>query len=165
VSGTERGPDGKPVRGGFWFCDDNCCLLTPDMYAAFGQPVLQAVFGEFASEPGDMRYQHSDSDMGHLLPLLAATGLTRVNFGPTVRFAAIRAAMPRAVVEGTLAPFTFMRNDEAAILAEVRRDIDEARATLGLCVATAGSINDGSKLSSMRAVMGLIQSYGRVAEG
>jgi uroporphyrinogen decarboxylase len=165
VSGTERGPDGRPVRGGFWFADDNCAMLTAEMYAFFGQPILKAVFDEFASRPGDPRYQHSDSDMGHLLPLLAQTGLTRVNFGPNVRFRDIRAAMPRAVVEGTLAPFTFMGNDEAAIIGEVRRDLDEARESLGLVVATAGSINDGSKLTSMRAVMHAIQYYGRVAEG
>jgi hypothetical protein len=40
--------------------------------------------------------------------------------------------------------------------------MDEARATLGLVVDTAGSINDGSLLSSMRLVMWTIQSYGRL---
>ena len=85
-----------------------------------------------------------------------------VNFGPKVRFEQIRRHLPRAVVHGTLAPFTFMRNDEAAIIAEVRRDMDEARDTLGLIVDTAGSINDGSLLSSMRLLMWTIQSYGRL---
>ena len=46
-------------------------------------------------------------------------------------------------------------------IAEVRRDMDEARLTLGLVIDTAGSINDGSRLSSMRTVMWTIQSYGR----
>ena len=84
-----------------------------------------------------------------------------VNFGPKVRFAQIRRHLPRAIVHGTLAPFTFMRNDEDAIIAEVRRDLDEARTTRGLVVDTAGSINDGSLLSSMRTVMWAIQSHGR----
>lgn len=160
ISEVEYAADGKPVRGGFSFLDDNCALLTAEMYAFFGAPILKAVFDRFASRPGDRRYQHSDSDMGHLLHELAATGLTAVNFGPNVRFADIRAAMPRAEVHGTLAPFTFMSNDEGAILREVRRDLDEARSTRGLVVATAGSINNGSRLTSMRTVMHAIQNCG-----
>ena len=130
------------------------------MYAFFGLPILRAVFARFAPGPRDTRFQHSDSDMGHLLPLLAQAGLNHVNFGPNVRFAAIRAALPRAVVHGTLAPFTLMRNREDAVVAEVRRDLDESRATRGLVVATAGSVNDGTKLTSVRAVMHAIQRYG-----
>lgn len=152
-----------PAHGrhaGFGFADDNCAMLTPEMYDFFGRPIVQAVFDEFAPGPRDRRYQHSDSDMQHLLPLLASTGMNRVNFGPNVRFTDIRAAMPNAVVEGTLAPFTFMRNDETQITMAVRRDLDEARATRGLVVATAGSVNDGSRLSSMRLVMSLIQRHG-----
>lgn len=140
-------------RAGFSFFDDNCAMLTPDMYARFGQPILQAVYDLFAPDPGDRRYQHSDSDMAHLLPLLAETGMNRVNFGPNVRFAQIRAAMPNAVVEGTLAPFTFMRNETDNIIFEVRRDLDESRATRGLVIATAGSVNDGTRLTSLRTVM------------
>jgi uroporphyrinogen decarboxylase len=100
--------------------------------------------------------------MGHLLEPLARANLNAVNFGPRVRFARIRQHLPRAIVYGTLAPFTFMRNDDAAIIAEVRRDIDEARPTRGLVIDTAGSINDGSLLSSMRTVMWTIQSCGCV---
>lgn len=153
--------DPARVEPGFSFADDNCALLTPEMYAFFGQPILKAVFAEFAPGPDDPRYQHSDSDMGHLLPLLAETGLKRVNFGPNIRFSQIRAAMPHAVVEGTMAPFTFMRNDEDQIIFEVRRDLDEARQTRGLLVATAGSVNDGTRLTSLRAVMQTIQQYGQ----
>ncbi len=153
ISGVEYGSDGKPTQGCFYFADDNCALLTPEMYAFFGQPILQAVYDQFAPRPGETRYQHSDSDMGHLLPLLAATGMNSVNFGPTVRFAQIRAAMPKAVVHGTLAPFTFMNNDEAGIVAEVQRDMAEARETRGLVEATAGSVNNGSRLTSLRLVM------------
>jgi uroporphyrinogen decarboxylase len=157
-----RVSDPQRVTPGFSFRDDNCQMLTPEMYEQFGLPILQAVFAEFAPGPNDRRYQHSDSDMGHLLETLARANLNAVNFGPKVRFTQIRRQMPRAIVHGTLAPFTFMRNDEAAIIAEVRRDIDEARATRGLVIDTAGSINDGSLLSSMRTVMWTIQTYGRL---
>jgi uroporphyrinogen decarboxylase len=156
-----RRSDPAQVRPGFSILDDNCALMTPEMYALFGQPIVQAIYDRFAPAAGDGRYQHSDSDMGHLLPLLAATGMNRVNFGPNVRFASIRKAMPKAVVFGTLAPFTFMRNDEAAIEREVRRDLEEARATRGLVVATAGSVNNGTRLTSLRKVMQTIVQYGR----
>ena len=46
-------------------------MLTPDMYEQFGLPILQAIFAEFAPGPDDRRYQHSDSDMGHLLDPLS----------------------------------------------------------------------------------------------
>ena len=92
--------------------------------------------------------------------MLARANLNAVNFGPNVRFAQIRRHMPKAVVFGTLAPYTFMRNDEAAIIAEVRRDMDAARPTRGLVIDTAGSVNDGSLLSSLRTVMWTIENYG-----
>ncbi len=154
--------DPARMTPGFSFRDDNCQMLSPDMYEQFGLPILQAVFAEFAPGANDRRYQHSDSDMGHLLEPLSRAGLNVVNFGPNVRFAQIRRHLSHAIVHGTLAPFTFMRNDEDAIIAEVRRDMDEARATRGLVVDTAGSINDGSRLRGMRTVMWGIQAYGRL---
>jgi uroporphyrinogen decarboxylase len=157
-----RVSDPRRMRPGFEFRDDNCATLNAEMYEQFGLPILQAVFAEFAPGPNDRRYQHSDSDMGHLLGQLVKAGLNAVNFGPKVRFAQIRQHMPRAVVHGTLAPYTFMRNDEEAIVNEVRRDFEEARPTRGLVVDTAGSINEGSLLSSMRTVMWAIQTHGRL---
>ena len=56
-----------------------------------------------------------------------------------------------------------MNNDEEAIVAEVRRDCEMAKEgdARGLNLPTAGSINNGSLLSSMRVVMAAIQNYGR----
>lgn len=155
-----RVSDPRLMAPGFSFRDDNCQMLTAPMYEQFGLPILQAIFAEFAPGPNDRRYQHSDSEMGHLLGVLARANLNAVNFGPNVRFKQIRQHMPQAVVFGTLAPYTFMRNDEEAIIAEVRRDLDEARLTRGLVVDTAGSVNDGSLLSSLRTVMWTIETYG-----
>jgi uroporphyrinogen decarboxylase len=155
----DRHNDPATVRPGFGVADDNCALLTPEMYEQFGLPILQRIFAVFSPAEEDWRYQHSDSDMGHLVPLLARCGFKAVNFGPNVRFAQIRRHMPQTVVQGTLAPFTFMRNDEEGIIAEVRRDIDQARGTRGLVEATAGSINNGSLLSSLRTVMWTIQTH------
>jgi len=147
---------------GYSFADDNCCLLTPEMYETFGYPILRDVFAHFASGANASRYQHSDSAMGHLLPILGRLNLTGVNFGPTVLVPEIRKYLPNACIDGCLAPFTFMNNDEEKIIAEVRRDCEDARRYgRGVSITTAGSINNGSLLSSMRLVMAVIQNYGR----
>lgn len=156
VKPEERG------KYGFSFADDNCCLLNPEMYEFFGYPILRDVFAHFAPNEGDKRYQHSDSAMGHLLPILGRLGLTGVNFGPTVLVPEIRKHLPKARIDGCLAPFTFMRNEEEDIIAQVKRDCEAAKATgRGVNISTAGSINNGSLLTSMRLVMAAIQNYGR----
>lgn len=156
VKPEERG------KFGFSFADDNCCLLNPEMYEFFGYPILRDVFAHFAPGENDSRYQHSDSPMGHLLPTLGRLGLTGVNFGPTVLVPEIRKYLPKARIDGCLAPFTFMRNEEENIIAQVKRDCEAAKATgRGVNIATAGSINNGSLLSSMRLVMAAIQTFGR----
>ena len=55
-----------------------------------------------------------------------------------------------------------MRNEEENIIVQVRRDCEAARETgRGVNIGTAGSINNGSLLTSMRLVMATIQNYGR----
>ena len=153
---------GQSPRG-FQFNDDNCCLLTAEMYELFAYPILKTMFDRYAPAPGDRRYQHSDSAMGHLLPVLARLNFTGVNFGPTLPVALIRQHMPGTVIEGQLAPFTFSRNEEENIVGEFLRDFDQARPQRGLVFATAGSINNGSRLTGMRLIMAAIQEYGRYA--
>lgn len=163
VLDEEAGYTPETAPRGFGFADDNCYLMTPDMYQLFGYPVLEALFARYAPDPHDKRYQHSDSAMSHLLPLLGALGLNRVNFGPTVMVDAIREYLPKAVIDGVLAPFTYSRNEHVNIVLEFLRDFELARAERGLVFATAGSINNGTKLTSMRLVMAAIQRYGRYA--
>ncbi len=162
IMNEERGPNAKKSNR-FSFNDDNCALFTPSMYEVFGYPVLKRVFDYVAPGENDIRYQHSDSAMEHLLPILAKLNLTGCNFGPTVTPDKIRKYMPKTRIDGCLAPFTFMRNDPEEIVKEVKRDcemIKESK-TKGLNLSTAGSINDGSSLMSMRLVMQTIQIYGR----
>lgn len=164
VMDEETGFTAKTSPHGFRFYDDDCNLLTPEMYALFGYPVLKRVFEYSDQSPlydRNKRYQHSDSAMSHLLPQLADFNLTGCNFGPTVTVSEIRKNMPNTRIDGQLAPFTFMRNNEEDIIAEVKRDCEEAKMTGGLNVMTAGSINNGSLLTSMRTVMAAIQNFGR----
>ncbi len=147
--------------GGFSFADDNCCLLTPEMYELFGYPVLDTIFSRWCPKTEDTRYQHSDSAMAHLLPILGRLNFTGCNFGPTVLLDEIRKHMPKTRIDGCLAPFTFMNNDHESIIKEVKRDCEMARECRGLNLSTAGSINNGSLLTSMLTVMYAIQNYGR----
>ncbi|NMA65697.1 MAG: hypothetical protein GX957_05570 [Clostridiaceae bacterium] len=148
---------------GFGFYDDNCYLLTADLYEEFAFPVLKEVFEFTSPEPTDNRFQHSDSEMRHLLPILAKLNLTGCNFGPTLTVSEIRQTMPNTRIDGQIAPFTFMSNDIEKIMEEARRDCKMAieGKFKGLNLRTAGSINNGSLLTSMRAVMYVIQNEGR----
>lgn len=161
LSDEQAGYTPQTAPRGWSFADDNCALLNREMYEFFGLPVLRGMFERYAPNPADRRFQHSDSAMGHLLPSLAKAGLTEVNFGPTVRVSEIRQHMPRAVILGQLAPFTFSRNDEPNLVAELLRDFEQARESRGLVFGCAGSVNNGSRLTGMRLLMAAIQRYGR----
>lgn len=161
VLDEEAGYPPRSAPHGFSFFDDNCCLLTPAAYELFGYPILKGVFDRYCPDSSDRRYQHSDSAMGHLLPILNRLNMSQVNFGPEVPAADIRRAMPATIIEGQLAPFTFSRNEEENMLCELQRDFEATRHARGLLFATAGSINNGSLLTGMRLVMAGIQRWCR----
>ncbi|HGJ66714.1 TPA: hypothetical protein ENS27_15235 [bacterium] len=146
---------------GFSFSDDNCAMLNADMYEFFGYPIVNGVWDYCSPDPKDSRYQHSDSDMAHIVPVLAKCNLTGVNFGPPVMYDHIRKYMPNAVVYGVLAPFTYSRNEEVNIVAELLRDHEMSYEKRGIVFATAGSVNNGSRLSGMRLIMSAIQEFCR----
>jgi uroporphyrinogen decarboxylase len=157
----EGGYTGENAPSGFYWLDDNCALLNTEMYELFGYPILERIFNRYSPKPEDLRGQHSDSDMGHLLPLFGKLELTSVNFGPNLKASDIRQHLPKAIIDGQLAPFTFSRNEEVNIVAEFLRDFEMTSEKRGLVFATAGSVNDGSKLTSLRLIMAAIQKYGR----
>lgn len=155
-------PSAKNNEFGYGFNDDNCCMLNTEMYEFFAYPILKRVFDRFCPEPHHSRYQHSDSAMEHLLPILGKLNFHGVNFGPTVTIDKIRKYMPKTRIDGCIAPFTFMNNDKDKIIAEVKRDCEMAKHFgKGVNLTTAGSINDGSSLESMRTIMWAICEYGR----
>lgn len=157
----EAGFTPETAPHGFYFCDDNCAMLNYEMYEFFGYPILKAIFERYSPNPDDRRGQHSDSDMGHLLPHFGKLGLNTCNFGPNLTVEEIRDHLPEAVIHGQLAPFTLSRNEEVNIVAEFIRDYEMAKDKKGLIWATAGSINNGSRLTGMRLIMAAIQEYGR----
>lgn len=148
---------------GFKLRDDDIALLTPDMFMAFSYPSYEKLFTAFSPDPGDQRYLHSDGDMAHLLPLMTGLKLTAVNLSPKLTVRSIRQHCPTACIDGQLAPYTFMNNDEQGIIEQCRRDFDMARENdlRGLNFKTAGVTNEGSSLMSLRLIMHMIQNYGR----
>ena len=161
IHNEEAGYTQGNMPRGFSFSDDNCAMLNAKMYEFFGYPIVKSVWDLCSPDPRDSRYQHSDSDMAHIVPVLARCNLTGVNFGPNVMIDHIRKYMPDAVIHGVLAPFTYSRNEEVNMVAEFLRDYDMAYEKRGLVFATAGSINNGSRLTGMRLLMAAIQEYGR----
>ena len=160
IMDEEAGVSGNSF--GFGFNDDNCCMLNAEMYEFFAYPILKRVFDRFCPEPQHWRYQHSDSAMEHLLPVLGKLGFHGVNFGPTVTIDKIREYMPKTRIDGCIAPFTFMGGDRGKLIGEVKRDCEMAkRYGRGVNICTAGSINDGSSLENMRAAMWAVCEYGR----
>ena len=85
--------------------------------------------------------------------------MTGVNLGPTLSVTEIREHLPKARIAGQLAPYTFSRNEEVNIVAETLRDMELAREKKGITFTTAGSINNGSRLSGLRLIMHTIQEY------
>jgi len=161
VLDEEAGYSPQDAPGRWAWADDNCCLFSPELYEMFGYPIVKAVFERYCPNAADTRYQHSDSPMGHLLGLMSKLDFNRVNFGPTLTVDQIRRHLPRAVIQGQLAPFTYSRNEHANILAELLRDFEQAAEHRGLVFTTAGSINNGTRLTSMRLLMAGIQRYCR----
>ena len=131
------------------------------MYELFGFPILKGVFDYYSPNPEDSRYQHSDSAMSHLLTFFEKLGITGVNFGPTLTVSEIRRYCPKAIIHGQLAPFIFSRNEEVNMVCELLRDFEQGKESRGLLFSTAGSINNGSRLTGMRLLMAAAQLWCR----
>jgi uroporphyrinogen decarboxylase len=152
---------GHIPREGFAINDDNCFLFPPVQYEALCAPFLARLFAEFAPEPHHRRRQHSDSAMGHLMPILSDLGVNEVNLGPTIHPLEIRKAMPRAVIHGQLPPFTLRNGTAQEIIDTVRRDIDCVGGDGGLVESPAGVVPIGTPLENIRTYMWAVQEYGR----
>lgn len=148
-------------KRGYGITDDNCYLFPPKHYEALCAPVLDKLFKEFAPEPNHTRHQHSDSDMGHLMGILNDLGVNAVNLGPKIHPIDIRKAMPKAVIEGQMPPFTLRNGSFEEIIDLVRRDIDSVGGDGGLVECTAGSVAGGTPIENILVYMWAVEKYGR----
>lgn len=154
-NGILREFSGNTVEG-WWITDDNCALLSPGLYREYCYPVLERVLNALA--PGDaLRYQHSDSSMGHLLDIQYELGIRAVNYGPEVDAALIREKMPEAMIHGQMPPLLLRNGSPDGIRRRVIEDFRKAGASGGLDVTTAGSLAAGTGVGRMRWFMQVVQ--------
>jgi hypothetical protein len=130
---------------GWQILDDNSALFNPSLYREFCYPVLEKVLNALA--PGRaLRYQHSDSSMGHLMEMQYELGMRSINYGPDM-----------ALINGHLPPFLLRNDSPEAIRERIVADFEKAGASGGLNVTTAGSLTAGTGVGRMRWFMLVVQ--------
>jgi len=147
---------------GYALADDNCCLFPPRQYERFCAPVLDRLFRTLAPEPAHRRYQHSDSAMGHLMPILRELGVNAVNLGPSIHPLEIRRAMPEAEIHGQLPPMTLRNGSPDEIVSAVRRDLDAVGHDGRMVACTAGSMAGGTPMENLLLYMWAVDRFGSV---
>ena len=145
---------------GWWITDDNCALFNPKLYQEYCVPVLDKVLSAMAPDNA-IRYQHSDSAMGHLLDFQYNLGIREVNYGPEVDVALIREKIPDAMIYGHIPPFLLRNGSPDEIKARILNDFQKAGQTGGLTVTTAGSLAAGTGIGRMRWMMQVVQEHCR----
>lgn len=148
-------------RAGIGVNDDCCYLFPPKLHERLCAPFLAKWFAAFAPRPEHRRRQHSDSAMGHLMPILNDLGVNEVNFGPTVDIRDIRMAMPHAVIHGQMPPFLLRDGSPEQIIAQVRQDIERVGSDGGLVECPSGNVAVGTSFANLRVYMWAVQTYGR----
>ena len=148
-------------QGGFQINDDNCCLFPPEQYEKFCAPFMAQVFKEFAPHKEDRRHQHSDSNMGHLMPILNDLGVNEANLGPNLHPTEIREAMPNTVIYGQVPPMVLRDGSPEEIIELVKRDIKAVGDDGGLVECPAGSVAAGTSFENLRVYMWAVQEYGQ----
>ncbi|MEN2984656.1 MAG: uroporphyrinogen decarboxylase family protein [Dictyoglomaceae bacterium] len=147
---------------GYSFADDNCFLFPPKKYLKFCAPFLEKIFKEFAPLKEHKRYQHSDSNMKHLMSILNDLGVNEVNFGPEIHPEEIRKAMPKAKIYGQMPPFTLRNGKPEDIIEIVKRDMKFLGEDGNFVECTAGSVAGGTPLENIKLYMWAVEKYCRL---
>jgi uroporphyrinogen decarboxylase len=140
------------TAAGWWITDDNSALFNRPLYQEYCVPVLKAVMDALAPD-GASRFQHSDSNMQHLLEDQRALGIQTVNYGPEIDVLTIRRKMPDAMIQGHMPPFMLRNAGPEDIRRRVLEDFRKAGEHGLLTVATAGSLAAGTGVGRMRWLM------------
>jgi len=143
-------------RTGIGINDDSCCLFSPPMYEQFIVPYLEKLFNAFAPDQRHKRRQHSDSAMGHLMPLLNQLGVNEVNLGPSIHPSEIREAMPDAMIHGQMPPSILRNGTEEEIRSIVQRDFD-ALGYDNFTESTSGVMSAGTPWENIRFYMKAVE--------
>ena len=141
--------------------DDDSALLSPRLFAEYEYPVLERWYAAFCPDPEDRRFLHSDGDMSHLLDLLRQLGVSHVNLGPQVDLLRIRERMPGTVIHGHIPPFLVRNGTPDEIVALIARQFRLVGYDGGMVIETAGSLNEGTPLQNLRAMMYAVERHCR----
>lgn len=142
--------------------DDDCFLFSPRLYDKFCAPVLEKLFHTFASNKDDRRFQHSDSDMAHLMPILYRLGVNAVNFGPNIHPLEIRRTMPNARIHGQIPPFVLRNGTREEIIDIVKRDMEVALIDGNFIATTAGSVAAGTPMENIKTYIKAVYEFGKI---
>lgn len=142
--------------------DDNCFLFSPKLYERYCAPILDSLFKNFAPRKEDTRYQHSDSNMQHLIPILNELGVNSVNFGPEIHPATIRKLMPHALIYGQMPPFVLRNGTAEEIIEYVKRDMQVLKEDGNFIETPAGSVASGTPLENIKIYMWAVQEFGKI---
>jgi uroporphyrinogen decarboxylase len=148
---------------GYSIADDNCFLFPPNKYLKFCAPFLEKIFKEFAPLPNHRRYQHSDSNMKHLMSILNDLGINEVNFGPEIHPQEIRKAMPKAKIYGQMPPLLLRNGKPDEIIEIVKRDMQFLGYDGNFVECTAGSVSAGTPLLNIKLYMWAVDRYCRLS--
>lgn len=146
---------------GYSIADDNCFLFPPKKYLKFCVPFLEKTFKEFAPLPEHLRYQHSDSNMKHLMTILNDLGINAVNFGPEIHPQEIRKAMPKAKIYGQMPPLLLRNGKPEEIIEIVKRDMHFLGEDGNFVECPAGSVPAGTPLENIKLYMWAVDKYCR----
>jgi uroporphyrinogen-III decarboxylase len=162
---ASRNKDGVEGKDGLSFASDLSGLMSPETYERFCGSHERALYDRFA--PSGKRFYHADSNMRWHVPALIRIGVTDVNIGPMVSVADILRAAPDMIVHGQVPPTQVLwRGTPDLVVDAVRADVNDilkAGACLRqLVVCTAGSVNPGTPLENIRALLWAAMEYGKL---
>jgi len=162
---ASRAFEGKEEMDRLSFASDVSGLMSPDIYRKFCAPIEKELYDEFA--PSGIRYYHSDSNMKRHVGILKDIGVTDVNIGPMISVNEIITQVPKMRIHGQVPPVTVLWQGSADLVVDsVRQDINEmvsSGADLSqLIVCTAGSINPGTPIENIKAMLWAAMEFGKL---
>jgi len=166
--GACRGFEEKKEMNQLSFASDVSGLMSPEYYNEFCAVHEKDLYEEFA--PTGIRYYHSDSNMKQHVKILDQIGVTDVNIGPMITVEEIITQAPEMRVHGQVPPVRVLWQGTTDLVVDsVRQDINDMNSSGAdlsqLVVCTAGSVNPGTPLENIEAMLWAAMEFGKLKGG
>jgi len=140
--------------------DDFPGLISRQHFETFVLPYYRQLFALF---PDAVNLLHNDTDTGHLLDLLPASGVDLFHFGYEVPVEEAKAHLGRRVaLMGNLAPMdVLLRGTDEEVEQEAHRIIEAGKPGGGFVFSTGGEVNPGTDPARVRALLDYACRFGR----